>query len=171
MNVATSSDIYQQQQVVQESPNHPQIPGGFPGDRVIMTSHSSGINSNSSEQFELQSPANSTMSSGFGSPAYGVSYITQYNQAYGTGSVPALMVSGVACDLRQDSVQSMGHESIALQVNSPFAQVPMTAASEGLVDALFAEPLDSGELKTLLNYGDSGLLPDPETEEALKRQP
>ena len=171
MNVATSADGYQHAvSQLPQSPTQRHIPGGFPGERVTMNAHPSGRSSNNSEHLQLQSSANLNMSQGYGSPGYAVNYNTQYNQAYSGGNVPTLVMRGV-CDGRQDTIQPrISSDGSAVQVNSPFNQVSITT-SEGLVDALFAEPLDASELKTLLNYGDSGLLPDPETEEALKRQP
>jgi hypothetical protein len=171
MNVATSADGYQHMvPQLAQSPTQRHIPGGFPGERAILNSHSSGRSNSNSDQLQLQSSTNLNMSQGFGSPGYGVNYNSQYNQMYSGGSVPSLVVNS-SCDGRQDTMQpSIGSDGSALSVNSPFNHVPITT-SEGLVDALFAEPLDASELKTLLNCGDSGLLPDPETEEALKRQP
>ncbi|XP_062516358.1 uncharacterized protein LOC134191756 isoform X2 [Corticium candelabrum] len=172
MNVATSADSYHQQ-VIADAQNH-QVPGGFPGNQVIVNAHThhGGRSSNNSDQLQqMQSPSGSNvLSSGYNSPSYGLGYNTQYSQVYSGGIMPTLPVGDVSCDMRQDSIPTMGQDIGSVQVNTQYTQLPMTT-SEGLVDALFAEPLDAGELKTLLNYGDSGLLPDPETEEALKRQP
>eukprot|EP00118_Oscarella_pearsei_P026451 m.309923 g.309923 ORF g.309923 m.309923 type:complete len:558 (+) comp48586_c0_seq1:217-1890(+) len=135
------ADVQQQTAALQQKFNAMNMASSIGNDSHV--TNSSPFQMSTSSIGSLQSDPSQLMHS---------SSLTSY--AYPASSLPALVVT--PNDQRMSPYSSAGHTVTA-------------SASETLVDSLFAEQLDNSDLKTLL-YSEN-MLPDPETEEALKRQP